>query len=334
MKKEILRVTVAGGGSWGTALAHLLAGAGHEVTLWARDASVAEAVNAGHENPRYLPGRALHPSLAASGDTAVFSGRDLVLLAVPCRHMRGFLEAAAARFTPDPVVVNASKGLEPDALRPVSVLLREILRPRALRYAVLSGPSFADEVLDGQPTAVVLASEDEKLSRRLCRAFSTRTFRCYAGTDVIGVEFGGAVKNVMAIAAGLCDGLGLGHNSRAALITRGLAEISRLGRAMGARPDTFMGLSGLGDLVLTCAGDLSRNRRAGLALAEGRSPGEIAATLGSTAEGLNTAPAVFDLARKLRVETPIVDAVCAILREERTPWEAMRVLMGRELKEE
>jgi glycerol-3-phosphate dehydrogenase (NAD(P)+) len=299
-----------------------------------RDAGTVEDVNTRHENPRRLPGRKLHPALAATTDMSVFAGQEVTLLAVPCRNMRAFLTAAATCFGPKPVLVNASKGFDPSSLLPISRLAREVLHSLEPRYVALSGPSFAAEVMSGQPTAVVLASEDAALCRRLCRAFSTPNFRCYAGTDVLGAEFGGAVKNVMAVAAGLCDGLGLGHNSRAALITRGLAEIMRLGEALGARPATFMGLSGLGDLVLTCTGDLSRNRRVGLALAGGGKPEEIVRELGATAEGVDTAFSVYSTARVHGIDTPVIDAVHSILRGERTPEQAMRELMLRELKDE
>ena len=332
--KKTMRIAVAGGGSWGTALAHVLACGGHEVLLWARDAAVVEAVNTRRENSRYLPGRVLHERLRATGDTALFADRELVLLAVPCQYMREFLGRVRAHFAPGLVLVNASKGLELDSRLRMSGLARELLEPLAYSYVMLSGPSFAAEVLDGQPTAVVLACEEEALGARLRQAFSTPVFRCYSSTDVCGVELGGALKNVMAIAAGLCDGLGLGHNTRGALITRGLAEISRLGAALGARPGTFMGLSGLGDLVLSCTGDLSRNRRVGLALAGGGTLEEIVRKLGSVAEGVKTTPAVHVLGREYGIETPITDAVHAILQGTQTPRLAIQTLMLRTLKEE
>ena len=203
MAQENLRIAVAGGGSWGTALAHLLAGKGHAVTLWMRDAETAEAVNTRHENPRRLPGRILHSALVAATDMSVFAEQEVTLLAVPCRNMRAFFVAAAGHFRQHPVLGNASKGFDPTSLLPISCLVREVLHSLAPRYVALSGPSFAEEVMAGRPTAVVLASEDATLCRRLCHAFSTSNFRCYAGTDVLGTEFGGAVKNVMAIAAGL-----------------------------------------------------------------------------------------------------------------------------------
>ena len=332
--KEVLRIAVAGGGSWGTALAHMLACGGHDVVLWARDAVVVEAVNAIRENPRYLPGRVLHERLRATSDAAVFAGRDVALLAVPCQHMREFLGQVRAHFAPGLALVNASKGIELDSLLRMSSLARELLHPLAYSYVMLSGPSFAAEVLDGHPTAVVLACEEERLAVRLRQAFSTHVFRCYSSTDVCGVELGGAVKNVMAIAAGLCDGLGLGHNARGALITRGLAETGRLGAALGARPGTFMGLSGLGDLVLSCTGDLSRNRRVGLALAGGEKLEEIVRNLGSVAEGVKTTLAVHSLGRAYGIETPITDAVYSILQGSRQPKQAIRELMLRDLKTE
>jgi glycerol-3-phosphate dehydrogenase (NAD(P)+) len=311
-----------------------LACGGHEVVLWARDVAAVNAVNETRENPRCLPGRKLHEDLRASADMEVFAECSLVLLAVPCQHMRDFLGRARRHFAPGLTLVNASKGIEMDSLLFMSGLAREVLSPLEYSYVMLSGPSFASEVLDGRPTAVVLACEEAELGARLRRAFSTPEFRCYSSTDVCGVELGGAVKNTMAIAAGLCDGLELGHNSRGALITRGLAEISRLGEALGARAGTFMGLSGLGDLVLSCAGDLSRNRRVGLALARGEMLEDIVRSLGSVAEGVMTTFAVHKLGRAHAVETPISDAVHSILRGERTPRQAMRELMLRDLKAE
>lgn len=237
-------ITVAGGGSWGTALAHLLAVRGHRTRLWLRDAAVAEAINTRHENPRYLPGLALHPDLEA-GTGPELLGTELLLLAIPCQQLRGWLHAMRDHLHPEPVLINAAKGLELGTLSPCSRIVAEELAGRPFHYAMLSGPSFAAEVVRDQPTAVVLATAEEALGCRLRELFSCATFRCYSSTDVLGVELGGALKNVMAIAAGVCDGLGLGHNSRAALLTRGLAEMSRIGEACGAQAATFMGLSGL-----------------------------------------------------------------------------------------
>lgn len=326
-------ISVAGGGSWGTALAHLLAARGHEVTLWLRDADVARAVNARHENPRYLPGFALDPRLKAATDPAVLE-RDLLVLAVPSHGLRSWLGAHKAHFRPGVVLVNAAKGLETGSLATCSAIAAEALSGLEPRYAVLSGPSFAAEVLQGLPTAVVLAARDEALGRDLREIFSGPAFRCYSSTDVIGVEMGAALKNVIAIAAGVSDGLNLGNNSRAALITRGLAEMSRVGVACGALERTFMGLSGLGDLTLTCTGDLSRNRQVGLRLGRGEKLEEITRSLGMVAEGVKTTAAVHELTARLRVEAPLTDAVHQILYGGRSAREVARSLMTRTLRAE
>lgn len=330
----VLRVAVAGGGSWGTALSHVLASAGHETTLVLRDEAVARAVNERHENPHYLPGRALHPGVKASTSTACLKDMDLLVLAVPCQHQRNWLKSVRRNLAEECVIVNASKGLENGTCLTMSRVVTEELSDLSPRYAVLSGPSFAAEVMDGQPTAVVLGCGDESLGARLREVFSTPFFRCYSSSDVVGVETGGALKNVMAIAAGICDGLGFGSNARAALITRGLAELSRLGTAMGARPLTFMGLSGLGDLVLTCTGGLSRNRQVGLRLGRGEKLNDIVASLGMVAEGVKTAEAAALLASRLHVSVPVTEAMRRVLYENADPAGAVRDLMERPLKEE
>ena len=326
-------ICVAGGGSWGTALAHLLAANGYDTCLWLRDAAVAEAVTAHHENPRYLPGFALHPSLSASTAPSIL-GRDIVVLAVPCQQLRGWLAANAEHFCNNVILVNAAKGIETANLVTCAEIAQQSLAHLQPRYAVLSGPSFAADVLRGLPTAVVLASADEALGHSLRQIFSSASFRCYSSTDVMGVEMGGAVKNVMAIAAGVCDGLGLGHNSRAALITRGLAEMSRLGAARGAQQHTFMGLSGLGDLTLTCTGDLSRNRQVGLRLGRGEKLEQITASLGMVAEGVKTTAAIYDLAKCLHVDAPLTEAVYSILYGNCDPQEVLHNLMSRRLRDE
>ncbi len=332
MLDSIAEICVAGGGSWGTALAHHLTTCGLPTTLWLRDEAAALAINREHRNPRYVSSFDLHPALRATSDPAAL-GAPLVVLAVPCQQLRGWLTRHADFFHERPVFVDASKGLEVGTLASPGRMVAETVGERA-RYAALSGPSFAAEVLRGLPTAVVLACADEALGASLRDAFSGPNFRCYSSTDVIGVELGGALKNVVAIAAGMCDGLGFGHNSRAALIARGLAEISRIGEACGARPSTFMGLSGLGDLTLTCTGDLSRNRQVGLRLGRGESLEAIAGDLGMVAEGVATADAACALARRLGVEAPIAEAVRAIVREGRSPAEEVRRLMTRGLREE
>lgn len=328
-----ISVCVAGGGSWGTALGHLLARGGHDVSLWLRDAAVARAINQKHENPRYLPGLPLDPRLAATTDPAVLA-RPLVVLAVPCQQLRRWLAAHARHFQPGVLLVNAAKGIETGSLATCAEITAQELGDLNPRYAVLSGPSFAADVLRDLPTAVVLASCDEVLGRHLRGVFSGPAFRCYSSTDVVGVEMGGALKNVMAIAAGTCDGLGLGANSRAALVTRGLAEMSRLGVARGAQAHTFMGLSGLGDLTLTCTDDLSRNRQVGLRLGRGEKLDHITQSLGMVAEGVKTTAAIHEMAQKLQVEAPLTRAVYGILYKELAPPTVLRDLMSRDLREE
>lgn len=334
MTADSLHVAVAGGGSWGTALAHVLAVAGHDVTLVLRDPAVADAINKTRENPRYLPGHPLHPGVKASVSPDVLRKSNLLVLAVPCQHQRAWLASMRDAIAAECIIVNASKGLENGTCLTMSRVVMEELAFLSPRYAVLSGPSFAAEVMDGQPTAIVLGCEDENLGAGLRQIFSTSFFRCYSCTDVTGVEMGGALKNVMAIAAGIGDGLGFGSNARAALITRGLAELSRLGTAMGANPLTFMGLSGLGDLVLTCTGGLSRNRQVGLRLGRGEKLDDIVTSLGMVAEGVKTAEAARSLARKLHVSAPVTEAMCRVLHENADPAQAVRALMERPLKEE
>ena len=332
-----MTVTVYGGGSWGTALAHALACGGHGTRLLVRDATVAEAVNERHENPRYLPGLRLHADVLAVTEPSVLAESDVWVLAVPCQSQRAALEDVRRLLRPSTVVVNASKGIELNSLKPMSEVAAEGLgRPGHFerRYAVLSGPSFAREVVECKPTAVVLGCADETLGASLRELFATTWFRSYSSTAVRGVELGGAVKNVIAIAAGVSDGLEFGHNARAALITRGLAEITRLGVALGARPSTFMGLSGLGDLMLTCAGDLSRNRQVGLGLGRGESLASVIKAMRTVAEGVKTSAAVYRLAQSLGVDMPITAAMNAVLDGSLSPVEAVRGLMSRALKEE
>ena len=330
-----MRMTVFGGGSWGTALAHLMATKGLEVTLLVRDAAQAENINRRHENPRYLPGLALAPGLRADTNAkTALAGADICLLAVPCQFLRHALEEAAPFIPEQSVPVCASKGIEIGTLKRMSEVVADVLPEWSRNYAILSGPSFAKEVVEGKPAAVVLGCADAALGERLRETFSSSRFRVYSSTDVVGVELGGAVKNVMAIAAGLCDGLGLGDNARAALITRGLAEMSRLGLALGARPVTFMGLSGMGDLVLTCTGDLSRNRQVGMRLAAGESMARISASMRMVAEGVKTTEAVRVLGERLGVDLPIADAIARALADGAPPKTLVRELMTRALREE
>ena len=327
-----MKIVVFGAGAWGTALA-VSAAQRHEITLWARDAQQASALQATRENRRYLPGIALPGSLALSAEPAANVGRlaagnDLSIIATPMAGLRPML--MQLRGHPGPVAW-LCKGFEAAAPGREGLLGHEIKAEVApgLKAGILSGPSFAEEVARGQPTALVAASDQEQVRETLVRAFHGASLRIYANDDVGGVEIGGAVKNVLAIATGLCDGLGLGLNARAALITRGLAEMMRLGVALGARPDTFMGLSGLGDLVLTATGDLSRNRQVGLLLAQGSSLQQALHSLGHVAEGVYCARAVVRRAEHLGIDMPIASAVVALLDGEVQPSAAVSALMGR-----
>lgn len=331
------RVLVLGAGAWGTALAIGAArhGSAH-VTLWARDAAQAADIATLRENRRYLPGLPLPESVQVSGGNAMALAReaDLVIVATPMAALREWLSALRELSAP---LAWLCKGFERAATDDAPGLLgHEIAAAVApgLHTGVLSGPSFAQEVARGQPTALVAASAHARVRDALVQAFHGPTLRIYANDDVVGVEVGGAVKNVLAIATGLCDGLGLGLNARAALITRGLAEMTRLGLALGARADTFMGLSGLGDLVLTATGDLSRNRQVGLLLARGQTLDEAVASLGHVAEGVYSARTVAQRARHLGVDMPITDAVVALLEGRVQPAQAVAALMGRDPKRE
>ncbi|HEY7634922.1 MAG TPA: NAD(P)H-dependent glycerol-3-phosphate dehydrogenase [Gemmatimonadales bacterium] len=326
-------IAVVGAGSWGTTLANLLACKGVEVRLWAYEPEVVEAINGGHENPLFLPGVPLVPALVASGDLReTVSDAELILSAAPSHVVRAVAQSMAGSVTPGTLVVSATKGIESDTLALMSQIFAEVL-PET-RFAVLSGPSFAAEVCQGQPTAVVAASRDPTSAAEVQRIFATRTFRVYSHGDVIGVELAGALKNVIAIAAGILEGLGLGHNPRAAVITRGLAEITRLGVRMGAEPLTFAGLAGMGDLVLTTTGSLSRNRALGVALAQGETLEQHRLAHRSVAEGANTSRAGVALGARMGVELPIIEKVCQVLFSGKSAREAVGELMGRELKAE
>ena len=331
-----MKIIVLGAGAWGTAVAMSAAlhPAGHAVTLWARDAAQAAQMQTQRHNARYLPGITLPPSLTlAHGDfAALWPGADLVIVATPMAALRSMLQALHGCAAP---VAWLCKGFEAvpagGASASFGLLAHEIQAQIApdLIAGVFSGPSFAQEVALGQPTALVAASLHAQVRDALVNAFHSPSVRVYANEDIVGVEVGGAVKNVLAIATGLCDGLALGLNARAALITRGLAEMTRLGLALGARPDTFMGLSGLGDLVLTATGDLSRNRRVGMLLAEGKTLPQAVESLGHVAEGVYSARTVAQRAAALGVDMPITRAVVALLDGQLTPADAVVTLMGR-----
>ena len=327
-----MKICVLGAGAWGTALA-VNAAARHDVTLWARDPAQARAIDTARENARYLPGIALPASLHVDAEDAVAlaSDADLVIVATPMSALRSMLTKLSQINAP---LAWLCKGVEPAQADGASVglLAHEVHRQVApgVVGGVLSGPSFALEVAQGRPTALVAASEHAALRDALVEAFHGPNLRVYGNDDIVGVEVGGAVKNVLAIATGLCDGLALGLNARAALITRGLAEMTRFGLALGARAETFMGLSGLGDLVLTATGDLSRNRRIGLLLAQGRTLEQAVASLGHVAEGVYCARTVVQRARHLSIEMPIAEGVVALLDGAVRPVDAVAGLMGRE----
>lgn len=334
-----MKIAVLGGGSWGTALAVHLARATHEVRLWLRDQDVAVQIAEIRENRAYLPGVTVPTGVtpATALDEAV-SAAELVVVVIPSQFCRDVYGAVCDRLPPGVGVVSATKGLESSTLRRMTEVAAEEAPGHPL--AVLSGPSFALEVAQGQPTAVVVASRDAAFAEALQRVVSTPSFRAYASDDVIGVELAGALKNVIAIAAGIVDGLGMGHNTVAALVTRGLAEIARLGVAQGGRADTFSGLAGLGDLVLTCTGSLSRNRRLGQALGRGQGIAEATAALGDSAghamvaEGVPTTLAAAALAAEARIEMPIAAAMKDVLHDGRAPRDAVHELMSRSLKRE
>ncbi len=328
------RVAVVGGGAWGTALADLLARKGETVTLWAREREVMESVNREHLNHLFLPDAPLAPELRAEADlqTAV-RGAEVVVSSAPSFAVRETMAQAASSVGAGALIVSVSKGLDPERLTTLSCVLGDVLPPRTA-IAVLSGPSFAREVYDRQPTAVVAASRDPAAVQRVQHVFATGHFRVYTTSDVLGVELGGALKNVIAVGAGILEGLGLGHNTRAALLTRGLAEIARLGVTLGADPLTFAGLAGMGDLVLTATATLSRNYTLGMELGKGKSLEQALAGRSSVAEGVSTARSAVALGERHGVELPIAHEVAAVLFQGKSPRRAVADLMERELKAE
>jgi glycerol-3-phosphate dehydrogenase (NAD(P)+) len=329
-------IAVIGAGSWGTALAESLAGSGHEVRLWAYEKEVVECILSEKVNRPYLPGIELSERIRPTTEiTRALDGAQYVLTVMPSHVCRLLFKQMLPNLHPDMILVSATKGLEDESLMRMSQVIQSVVGKRyAPRIAVLSGPSFAREVALGYPTAVVVASQDPTVSGFIQENFSSKTLRLYTSTDVIGVEIGGAVKNVIAIAAGVVEGLGLGHNPMAALITRGLAEIARLGSACGARAETLSGLAGMGDLVLTCTGSLSRNRSVGIELGKGKTIAEIIGSMHTVAEGVNTTGATVKLAKKHHVEMPIIRQVYRILQGDISPQEAIHELMKRSLKNE
>jgi glycerol-3-phosphate dehydrogenase (NAD(P)+) len=331
------KIAVIGAGAWGTGLTVVLGRKGtHDVRLWAYEREVCDSVNSRHVNELFLAGQQIPDSVRATNDLAeALNGAEIVVVVVPSHHCRRVTQSFAPHARPEMLFVSASKGIENETMLRMTEVLDETLggdewQPRV---GALSGPSFAREVARGDPTAVTIASTDADLATTVQREFSDPAFRLYTNDDVAGVELGGALKNVIAIAAGVCDGLGLGHNSVAALITRGLAEITRLVVAGGGRRDTMAGLAGMGDLVLTCTGGLSRNRSVGVELGKGRRLDDIIAGMhGMVAEGVLTTNAAMDLARANHVEMPITAQVHAILHEAKPPRDAIRELMTRPMK--
>jgi glycerol-3-phosphate dehydrogenase (NAD(P)+) len=325
-------VAVLGGGAWGAALAQVAAAAGRRVLIWAFEPEVVEAINVRHENPAFLPGVTLNPAIAATADIVAAAGADLVLAAAPAQHLRGVLGALAGALPQGTPVALCAKGVEQESL----CLMTEVLAATAPQAAplVLSGPGFAKDVARGLPTATTIACADAELGRRVVAAIGLPTFRPYLSDDLVGAEIGGSVKNVIAIACGVAEGRRLGDGARAALITRGFAELTRLGVAMGARLETLNGLCGLGDLVLTCASLSSRNTSLGAALGEGRALADILAERRSVAEGVASAPAVVALAARHGVEMPICAAVNAILSGALDIDGAIAALLSRPFKAE
>ncbi len=329
-------IGVIGAGSWGTTLADLLAKKGHAVTLWAYEPELVREMTETGMNSMFLPGIRLSPRLGFTNSLEeAVAGKRVILVVAPSQVVRSVIATALPAISADAVIVSASKGIELGTLMTVSQIYEELL-PEALfrNFAVLSGPSFAREVAQEMPTAVVAAAADELVAAFVQKVFTTNLFRVYTNTDIVGVELGGAIKNVIALAAGISDGLGFGYNTRAALITRGLAEMTRLGRAMGARSETFAGLAGMGDLVLTCTGDLSRNRTVGMKLGQGMSLSAILGEMRMVAEGVKTTESARNLARRLGVDMPITEKVYSILYEEKPARAAVVELMTRDLKAE
>jgi glycerol-3-phosphate dehydrogenase (NAD(P)+) len=333
-------LAIIGAGNWGTALAIRLAPSADRIGLWVYEPELVESLSKTRSNDLYLPGAFIPENVQPTGDMgAAVAGADIVLSVIPSQHVRSvYRKLACVLDAPSDagrIFVSATKGLESETLMRMSEVIQETLAHRfPPRVAVLSGPTFAREIVRGSPAAVVIASSDEDLARLLQKRFSSSSFRLYTNTDVIGVEIGGAVKNVIAIAAGVCEGMGLGSNAIAALITRGLSEMTRLACACGARRETLTGLAGLGDLVLTCTGALSRNRTVGVELGRGHPLPKILESMRMVAEGIKTTEATLQLARKKGVEMPITEQMYALLYHGRSPQDTVRELMERTLKPE
>ncbi|WP_414464461.1 NAD(P)H-dependent glycerol-3-phosphate dehydrogenase [Hyphomicrobium sp. DY-1] len=329
---QIRSISVVGGGAWGTALAQTLSHGGTAVTLWAREPEVVDDINARHVNRTFLPGVDLNPAIRATGDLMSVAHADAILAVVPAQHLRGVMAKLATQIAPDTPVILCAKGIEQSTGRFMGDVLEEVA-PRLLRV-VLSGPSFAADVARGLPSALTLACRNEAVGRALAATLSSRQMRLYWSSDVLGAELGGAVKNVLAIAAGIVAGRGLGASAHAALVTRGFAELRRFGDALGARPETLLGLSGLGDLILTCGSPQSRNMSLGRALGEGRTLAEILGARAAVTEGIYTCKALVRLAHEHGIDMPIAEAVNDIIEGRLMVDEAITALMQRPLKAE
>ncbi len=330
------RVAIIGGGGWGTALSIALARMGHRIRLWVYEPELVPAINAGRSNPLYLSDFSIPDSVVATDSLAFgLEGAEIVLTAVPANCCRRLYREMLPYLRPESVLVSATKGIESTSLQRMSQVMEAVISPSFRpRIAAISGPSFAREVARGDPTAIVVAGPDPTVNRLVQTEFSGPSLRLYTNTDIIGVELGGAVKNVIAIAAGVCAGMGLGCNSVAAVVTRGLAEMTRLVVACGGRTETMAGLAGVGDLVLTCHGELSRNRRVGFQLGKGCGLADITAGMRTVAEGIPATGATLKLAERYGVEMPIAEQMNLLLHHRKEPREAMRDLMKRRLKEE
>lgn len=328
-------IGVVGAGSWGTALATMVAEKGFPVTLWAYEQELVESISIKHRNMLFLPEVALHQNLTCTGDIRqAVAAKRIVLWVTPVKAFRSLFEQGFFESTPGAIHVCASKGIENDTLETVSQMAADIARGREMAFAVLSGPSFAHDVARKMPTAVVIASQDQASAAVVQEALATPYFRTYTSQDVVGVEIGGALKNVVAVASGIVEGLGLGHNTRAALITRGLAEMMRLGVFLGADPLTFSGLSGIGDLVLTCTSTQSRNYSVGLQIGRGKQLEDILPHMNMVAEGVYTTRSAYALSRRHGIDMPIVAEIYQILFEGKPAQQAVKALMGRDLKKE
>ena len=329
--KRVEKIAVIGSGAWGTGLANVFADAGHDVTIWGRNQETITKINS-HENPKYLKGISLNPKLKATLDIKTLTqDSSWIVCAIPTQQIRPVFQPLRGLLNKK-LIINTSKGIEVGTHKRVSEIFEEI-NPKAV-YSILSGPSFALEVAKRLPTAVTLASSNMEEAMKVQQALAVPYFRTYTSKDVVGVEFAGSLKNVIAIASGMVSGLKLGYNAQAALINRGIAEIMRIAKAFHGDPFTFLGLAGTGDLILTCTGPLSRNRTVGVLLGEGKKLPQVQQELGGVAEGVYTAKAAYELSKKANIELPITEQVYKILYEESTPAEALQSLMGRELKEE